>query len=133
MVNRDTFCTLCGPLIRGILFLYLFVFLIEGLSALFRGTREVITAKRFIYVLLVWLCIANESIVFCEIEEAQMVEEKGLLGLYESASSQQVNFTKSEVVFSKGIPAYRKRRIVHFLHMRVVISRKKYLGLPTIR
>lgn len=107
MVNRDTFCTLCGVLIKGILFLYLFVFLIQGLSALFRGAREVITAKRFIYALLVWLCIANESVVLCKTEEAQVVEEKGLLDLYESTLSQQVNFTKSDV-FNKGIPAKEK-------------------------
>jgi len=50
------------------------------------------------------LLFADDSIIFSKATEVQANTIKHLLGLYEAASGQQVNYSKTDVAFSKGIP-----------------------------
>ena len=56
---------------------------------------------------------------------------KLILDQYERASGQQVNFSKSSMVFSKAIPQSRRDEILITLDMWEGLSHEKYLGLPT--
>jgi len=53
------------------------------------------------------------------------------MGLYEVASGQQVNYSKTDVAFSKGIPQEVRRKITQALNIKEVLSHEKYLSLPT--
>ena len=76
------------------------------------------------------LLFANDSIIFAKAMEVQANAIKNLLELYEAASDQQVNYSKTDVAFSKGIPEELRRRITQILNIKEVLSHEKYLGLP---
>ena len=50
---------------------------------------------------------------------------------YEKASGQAVNFSKTNVMFSKGVKPDKRARITQMLNIREALSHEKYLGLPT--
>ncbi|XP_021717271.1 uncharacterized protein LOC110685117 [Chenopodium quinoa] len=55
-----------------------------------------------------------------------------IISVYERASGQSVNLSKTEVAFSKCVSADRQREITATLGVREVDRHGKYLGLPTI-
>jgi len=114
---------------------YLFLFVSEGLlgllnnyvqRAVIRGYRICQNAPVFPYLLL-----ADDTIIFCDadVNQARAVQE--LLGKYEKATGQLVNFSKSNVSFSQRIRTERRNQITHCLDSREVLAQDKYLGLPT--
>ena len=54
-----------------------------------------------------------------------------ILHTYQKASKQVVNFSKTNVMFSKGVKLDKRARITHMLDIREDLSHEKYLGLPT--
>ena len=50
---------------------------------------------------------------------------------YEKASGQMNNFTKTNVVFTKGVPVERCQQVTLYLDIREVLLLDKYLGAPT--
>ena len=42
-----------------------------------------------------------------------------------------MNYSKSSIVFSKGVPQASRDDILNVLDMKEVLSHEKYLGLPT--
>ena len=78
-----------------------------------------------------YLLFADDMIFFCDadVDQARAVQE--LLGKYERATGHLVNFSKSNVSFSKGIRTERRNQITHCLDIREVLAQDKYLGLPT--
>lgn len=66
--------------------------------------------------------------------EASYIEAekiKNILGIYEAASGQQVNFKKSAIVFSKNITPAIRRQVADLLGIREVDQHDLYLRLPT--
>ena len=55
-----------------------------------------------------------------------------IISKYERASGQQVNLSKTEVVFSKNVGSDVRNDIVNVLGVKEVEKQEKYLGLPTI-
>lgn len=55
-----------------------------------------------------------------------------LLCVYERALGLRVNYEKTEVSFSKGVPSYLRREIADSLEVKEVEKYSKYLGIPTI-
>ena len=51
-----------------------------------------------------YLLFADDTIIFCEATLDQTQAIKNILRVYEIASGQTVNFLKSDVTFSKGVP-----------------------------
>lgn len=56
---------------------------------------------------------------------------QSMLHDYELASGQKVNFSKSNIVFSKNVPQAQQESLAAMLGMRIVLKHEKYLGLPT--
>ena len=52
--------------------------------------------------------------------------------MYEQASGQQINPTKTTLFFSKAIVEEKKREILNFLGVPKIKEYEKYLGLPTV-
>ena len=74
------------------------------------------------------LLFVDDSIIFGKATEVQATTIKQLLGLYKSASGQQVNYSMMDTSFSKGIPE-ELRRINQVLSIKEVLSHEKYLSL----
>ena len=55
-----------------------------------------------------------------------------LISKYERASGQKVNFEKSEISFSKGVPHQMRRDMMVMLGVKQVDRHAKYLGLLAI-
>ena len=55
-----------------------------------------------------------------------------IISKYERASGQQVNLSKTEVVFSRNVDNGCRNEIVNVLGVKEVEKQEKYLGLPTI-
>lgn len=54
-----------------------------------------------------------------------------MLCTYGLASGQQVNFSKSSVVFSKNVEVQKQIELAAILSVPIVPVHEKYLGLPT--
>lgn len=50
---------------------------------------------------------------------------------YQQASGQEVNLSKSEIIFSKNVPNANKSNILQIIHMQEADHFTKYLGMPT--
>lgn len=61
-------------------------------------------------------------------EEVQLFK----ISVYERASGQNINFSKSEISFSKNVPAAVRENLKRCLGVSEVDKLSKYLGLPTI-
>ncbi|GAU49902.1 hypothetical protein TSUD_139580 [Trifolium subterraneum] len=78
------------------------------------------------------LLFADDSLMFCRatVEEANVIHN--IILTYQRASGQQVNFSKSEMVFSKGISGDLKKDIANILPITIKEQFSKYLGMPTV-
>ena len=54
------------------------------------------------------------------------------MGVYEQASGQQLNRTKTALFFSKNTPEEIKEEIKHGFGAQVIRQHEKYLGLPSL-
>ncbi|KAL9685260.1 hypothetical protein QQ045_022708 [Rhodiola kirilowii] len=57
---------------------------------------------------------------------------KSVLNDYECLSGQRINLSKSEIVFSRNVPAFEKQAIVEIFNVQEVVTHTKYLGLPIV-
>ena len=78
------------------------------------------------------LFFADDSIIFCKatIEECNAIQR--ILGVYEQASGQQLNRTKTALFFSKNTPDEIKEEIKNRFGAQVIRQHEKYLGLPSL-
>ncbi|XP_045831384.1 uncharacterized protein LOC123922735 [Trifolium pratense] len=56
-----------------------------------------------------------------------------IIQAYQNASGLLVNLTKSEMVFSKGVPNDIKQEVANILPMQIVDHFSKYLGMPIVQ
>lgn len=78
------------------------------------------------------LFFADDSILFTKasVQEYSMVAD--IISKYERASGQNVNLSKTEVVFSRDVDVDCRNPVVGVLGVEEVDKQEKYLGLPTV-
>lgn len=115
---------------------YFFILIAESLSCLIRnyvsdgrltGVKASRGGPRIDHLLF-----ADDTLLFCRASDKEVSNVLHLLHTYQLASGQMVNQDKSEVFFSKGVPAETRDRLHNILGMKHVHKFHKYLGLPTI-
>ncbi|MCH81570.1 hypothetical protein A2U01_0002360, partial [Trifolium medium] len=77
------------------------------------------------------LFFADDSLMFCRANEEEIRQMHLLITTYQQASGQLVNYTKSELIFSKKVTQNIKLAIHNILPMAIVDYYSKYLGQPT--
>jgi hypothetical protein len=77
------------------------------------------------------LFFADDSIMFCRATTDEANHMKQIISTYQQASGQLVNYSKSELLFSKRVPSHMKATIHNILPMTMVENFSKYLGQPT--
>ncbi|KAL1200036.1 hypothetical protein V5N11_030263 [Cardamine amara subsp. amara] len=73
---------------------------------------------------------ADDSLLFTRATPSDATNLKELLKLYEAASGQPVNYSKSAIIYSKGVSQGLKNDIFNILGIRQTRGFGKYLGLP---
>jgi hypothetical protein len=77
------------------------------------------------------LLFADDSLLFCRATTSEATAIANIIHTYQGASGQLVNFTKSEMIFSKGTYPDTKQCISNILPMQIKDHFSKYLGIPT--
>ncbi|XP_021737156.1 uncharacterized protein LOC110703671 [Chenopodium quinoa] len=115
---------------------YLFILCAEALSGLLNravalghlhGIRVAPLAPTISH-----LFFADDSIIFAKANLNEVDTIREVLHTYEIASGQMVNFGKTTVTFSKGVPVDRREDLANALRVNIVDVHDKYLGLPTV-
>ncbi|XP_074314802.1 uncharacterized protein LOC141650968 [Silene latifolia] len=78
------------------------------------------------------LFFADDSILFARANLRECSKIAEIISKYERASGQKINYSKSEVVFSKKVLPAMRTSLCEALGVREVDRHEKYLGLPTI-
>ena len=147
-VRSATFCVkLNGGLSRGFspsrglrqgdpLSPYLFLFCLEGFSALLKKAQEEGSIRGVSFgstsPQVTHLLFADDSVVFLEGSHDNMVMLKDILLRYEEASGQRVNLEKSSIFFGEGFQEGNKNALKDALGVQSKALRERYLGLPTL-
>lgn len=78
------------------------------------------------------LFFADDSIFFLKANQQNFSALKNILDDYQYISGQRINFTKSEVVFSRNVSNPVRSCFINMMEFRMVTSHSKYLGLPLL-
>ena len=113
---------------------YLFLLCAKGLSALIqsvvdRGQMEAMKICRGCPKLS-HLFFANDSLIFCNATLKECDELQRLLKVYEKASGQQLNYTKTSLFFSSNTS--RDVQEENRFGAQIIKQHEKYLGLPSL-
>jgi len=132
-----------GPIYRGRslrqgdpLSPYLFILCVEGMSALIKQAERnnilhgVKVCKRA--PTISHLLFTDDSYLFIKANEKETQALKDILDTYASASGQLINMQKSEIYFSRNVPATKKNTLSNMLRVLECIGTGKYLGLPSM-
>ena len=108
----------------------------EGLSALLRRAQEEQRIKGVSFGSTVHhvthLLFADDSIVFLEGSNDNMMALKEILGNYEEASGQRINLQKSSIFFGRGSQQDTKVQLKGILGVDNEALSERYLGLLTL-
>ena len=115
---------------------YLFILCAEGLSAMMQAS---VTNKELQGVVvcrsglkLSHLFFVDDSLIFCKVSILECNALQKILGVYESASGQQLNRVKTSLFFSKNTPMAIQEEIKQRFGAQVIKQYEKYLGLPSL-
>jgi hypothetical protein len=115
---------------------YLFLFCVEGFSALLKKAqlhREVAgVGFGRDGPTITHLLFADDSIVFLEASKSNLETLRIVLARYECCSGQWVNLQKSSIYFSKGCADADRVELKSVLGIDCEALSEKYLGLPTV-
>ena len=115
---------------------YLFLFCVEGFSAMLKKAQEEGKVKGVKFGCtgphVTHLLFADDNIVFLEGSHDNMVTLREILRRYEEASGQRVNLQKSSIFFGKGHQEDDKEEIKNILGVHSEALSERYLGLPTL-
>ncbi|KAL8159830.1 hypothetical protein V2J09_001367 [Rumex salicifolius] len=100
---------------------FLFLLCVEGMSGMLRVAPSISH-----------LFFVDDSIMFVRVACLQSTKIRTILQVFGAESGQQVNFTKSELSFSKNVDRSKRQSIQQILGVWEVDKHSKYLGLPTI-
>ncbi|XP_060969913.1 uncharacterized protein LOC133037107 [Cannabis sativa] len=84
------------------------------------------------FIDLVIATISSVSYIYCRANDREVSNILHLLQLFEIASGQQVNFSKSFVFFSTNVPIATRDRLCGILRMRLADEHSTYLSLPCV-
>jgi hypothetical protein len=117
------------------IFPYLFLFCVEGFSALLRQAQREQQINGVSFgprgPTINHLLFADDSVVFLEASEDSLLSLKNILQDYEVCSGQRINKQKSSILFGKGYNADMKRGLKETIGISFEALSEKYLGLPT--
>ena len=115
---------------------YLFLLVSEGLNGLIHHAVERGQIEGFALCCsgpkISHLFFADDSLLFCRARLGDVVAIQALLGLYEKASGQVINSTKTTLFFSKKVLDVTKESIKNLLGVAEIKEYEKYLGLPAV-
>ncbi|CAH9090793.1 unnamed protein product [Cuscuta europaea] len=115
---------------------YLFIFVAEGLSGLIRRQEAVgnivgvVVARQAPEVS--HLFFADDSYLFFRTQNRECKAVKGLLQEYELSLGQQVNYSKSSIMFSPNVSEETGDSICNQLGVLREGASSRYLGLPSL-
>ncbi|XP_062014459.1 uncharacterized protein LOC133730987 [Rosa rugosa] len=114
---------------------YLFLLCAEVFSALLvrKAERQELKGIRICpdAPLIHHLLFVDDSLLFGRATLEECLHIKSVLTDYEIASRQQVNFSKSSIVFSKKVNVSLQGQLANSLGVKIEAKHDKYLGLPT--
>ncbi|XP_050254815.1 uncharacterized protein LOC126700646 [Quercus robur] len=93
---------------------------LEGIAVCRRGPK------------LSHLFFADDSLIFCKASLAECDTLQQILKVYEQASGQQLNRTKTSLFFSRNTPHEIQEEIKQRFGAQVIKQHEKYLGLPSL-
>jgi hypothetical protein len=135
-VVSDTFCPSRGLRQGDPLSPYLFLFCMEGFSALLRQAQAEHQLAGVSFgrggLTITHLLFADDSVVFLEATNESMTALKSVLHKYQVSSRQKVNFQKSSIFFGKGCNADIRNTLKGVIGISNEALSDKYLGLPTV-
>ncbi|XP_043815337.1 uncharacterized protein LOC122724442 [Manihot esculenta] len=115
---------------------YLFLIVAEGLSLLIQdrenkgllhGCCAKVGCPRVSH-----LFFADDSLLFFDGTVEEAIRIKQILGVYEKASGQAVNFDKSGIMFSPCVSEENRLTISGILDVHLLLGSGNYLGLPSL-
>ncbi|XP_060959266.1 uncharacterized protein LOC133030514 [Cannabis sativa] len=115
---------------------YLFIICAEGLSSLIQQfeTRRVIQGCRVAQraPAITHMFFADDSYLFCQATSGAADGVRSLLQMFEVASGQKVNCSKSSIFFSPNTELSTRTQICSIFNMAEATEGSLYLGLPNI-
>jgi hypothetical protein len=115
---------------------YLFLFCVEGFSALLKEAQLENLLRGVQFGAggphVTHLLFADDSVVFLEATEGSMNTLKRILCDYEASSGQKVNLQKSSIFFGKGCREEVKNGLKQQIGIAAEALCERYLGLPTV-
>uniref|UniRef100_A0A803Q5E7 procollagen-proline 4-dioxygenase n=1 Tax=Cannabis sativa TaxID=3483 RepID=A0A803Q5E7_CANSA len=116
--------------------MYLFIIFAEGLSALIQKFEEdrLLQGCRVAHRApsLTHMFFADDSFLFCQATVSAATSISNLLRLFEEASGQKVNASKSSIFFSSNTDGSTRTQICSTLNMNEALEGSLYVGLPNI-
>lgn len=114
---------------------YLFLLVAEGLSYLIskeniKGTITGLSCSKG--PIISHLLFADDSLIICKAKESELLALKNILEIYELASGESINFSKSAILFSTKIDKDRCDYLSNILGVKKVDDFGKYLGVPSV-
>lgn len=115
---------------------YLFILIMEGLSALIRketstGRMHGISVARGAPE-LTHLFFADDCFLFCRANSLEVRNMKETLAEFSAASGQAINFNKSSTFFSRNVDSITREVISDIMGIPEGVTTGKYLGLPSL-
>ena len=77
------------------------------------------------------LLFADDSLLFFKANNVGATEVHHVLDTYCHATGQRINYSKSSIYFSKGVPDSVRQEIKDTLHVPNETLNEKYLGMPS--
>jgi hypothetical protein len=115
---------------------YLFLFCVEGFSALLKEAQQANELRGVTFGAsgphVTHLLFADDSVVFLEATTESMQTLKKILIDYELSSGQKVNLQKSSIFFGKGCQEGVKVNLKQAIGIESEALSERYLGLPTV-
>jgi hypothetical protein len=115
---------------------YLFLFCVEGFSALLRQAQAEAQLAGVSFgrngPTITHLLFADDSVVFMEATSSSMEALRSVLRKYEVSSGQKVNYTKSSIFFGKSCEEEARQELKNIIGIGCEALSEKYLGLPTV-
>lgn len=78
------------------------------------------------------LLFTDDRLLFCHSTEQECHALKTTLNLYERASGQAINYSKSWILFSTNVGADTRQRVKDILGVSASLNTSHYLGLPSL-